>query len=314
MSKKRPHRICIIGDSMLDRYIVGSSPGMTPEARVPLVREIRKEDRPGGAANVALNLKALGAKPQLISLIGNDEAGSTLRKLLKSKAIPHELIIDLKRQTNLKSRIVDEEFNQFLRLDSEKTHAINKSQENLMIAILDKHLSGTRTDAVIIQDYNKGLLTPRIIKQIQQRCKEISIPLLVDPKHENFELLSNCTLFKPNLKECRDYLNDAESRADSICKHLVDRLEQAQNIVITLASKGMYYSDRKHSGRIPAHRLGHADVSGAGDTVIAALAIFLLEQYPLKEMVSLANKAGALSCMAKGVSAISMAEIQAFKA
>jgi len=306
--------VVVIGDSMLDAYVKAEMIGLSPEAPVPLFRQMKEEYRPGGAANVALNLYSMGVMPHLISVSGDDIHAKILSDLLKNNGIKTDIIKDPKRPTSLKKRIVDPSYKQQFRLDRESTKAVAPAIEKKLLDIIEKSITKKKTDAVIIQDYNKGLLTRKIIKGIQKKCQQYKIPLLVDPKHDNFELLSNCDLFKPNLKECRNYLKADGLRSDSVCKKISEQIKGAKSIVITLGEKGLFYRDQNSKGRIPAYKLKAADVSGAGDTVISALTVSMLKGDELGKMAKFANKAGAVSCSKDGVSSVSIQEIRRFKA
>lgn len=311
---KKSQNIVVVGDSMLDAYVIAEILGVSPEAPVPLCRQLNEENRLGGAANVAMNLNSMGARPHLISVSGDDLHGKILLDLLKTKGIKADIIKDSKRPTSLKTRLVDTSYKQQFRWDRESTQPVSPAIEKKLLDILDKSITKRKSDAVIIQDYNKGVLTKNLIKAIQKKCQQNKIPLLVDPKHDHFELLSDCDIFKPNLKECRSYLKETGLRSDSVCKKISEQLKASKSMVITLGDKGLFYKDQDSRGKIPAYKLKAADVSGAGDTVIAALAISMLEGQDLRTMAEFANKAGALSCSKDGVSSVSVKEIRRFKA
>lgn len=298
---------------MLDAYVTAEMTGMSPEAPVPLFHQLSEEYRLGGAANVALNLNAMGVRPHLISISGDDMHGEILLGLLKKNGIKADVIKDPKRPTSLKSRIVTPSYKQQFRVDRESTKSVAPALEKKLLAVIENSITRRKTDAVIIQDYNKGLLTKRIIKVVQKKCQQNEIPLLVDPKHDNFELLSNCNLFKPNLKECRNYLDLGNLRYDTVCKKISEQLKNAESLVITLGEKGLFYRDQNSKGKISAFKLKSADVSGAGDTVISALAVSMLEGNDLQTMAEFSNKAGALSCSKDGVSTVSVQEIRRYK-
>ena len=194
--------IIIVGDLMLDAYDIGLHKGHSPEAPVPLIEKVRSENRLGGAGNVGLNLKNLNLNPILISVIGDDPAGKELQSLCDKNGFQSKLIIEKDRPSTVKQRIVDEDFNQFLRIDTESSADISMVTETEISTTVTKLISDSSIAGIVIQDYNKGVCTEFVIKSIQDVGRHAGIPIFVDPKQKNFSLLArNCTIFKPNLKE-----------------------------------------------------------------------------------------------------------------
>ena len=192
-------KVLIIGDSMIDAYLWGEVNRTSPEAPVPIVEVKKHENRLGGAANVALNLKALGANPILCSVIGTGERGVLFVKLMKESNLSTEGILSTnKRKTTIKTRVIAENKHQ-LRIDEEETSPILQADEflKLTISLMDD------IDVVILQDYNKGVLTPEIIEGVISSANKKRIPTIVDPKKLNFNSYKNCTIFKPNLAEIK---------------------------------------------------------------------------------------------------------------
>lgn len=303
--------VIIIGDIMLDRYIVGENSRRSPEADVPIINIDHQFDALGGASNVANNLLALDVNPFLVGVIGNDEAGERVKNLTQKALLPNKLIKDSSRCTTLKTRIVDKHFNQFIRFDQECIDDIESDIETQIIKSIDILISERNIDAIIIQDYNKGIITKKIIAHIQDKCNENKIKLLVDPKKSHFKLLSHCDIFKPNLKEICSFF-EVEEKEDVQCQIqtlLSENTFNTGNLFITLADKGIYYKDNEQEGIIKGHKLISADVSGAGDTVISVLTVLLLLKYDIKIMAQIANSCGAAVCNKKGISTINRAEL-----
>ncbi len=304
------HNILIIGDCMIDEYIICAHKRNSPEADVPLLNEIQRTNKLGGASNVAVNVNSLGSAAHIISVIGEDAFGKSLIKISDDLNLNGDYIIDKNRPTTLKSRFIDKDFTQFFRVDKEITDDLdNKIQEKLKLKVEEK-LRQFSFGGLIIQDYNKGVLGEEMILFIQDICKKNKIKLFVDPKVNHFELLSHCYLFKPNIKECQSYLNIENSLSiDEILQKLNSRINASQNLVVTLGSNGIYYKNDAQENHLKGWPIDDADVSGAGDTVISALCHFDLNGLPIENIVYLANKAGALSCSKKGISSISLLEL-----
>jgi rfaE bifunctional protein kinase chain/domain len=302
-SKKR---ILVVGDVMIDAYLRGKVNRVSPEAPVPIVSLEREEDRLGGAANVALNLVALGAKPVICSVVGNDSHSKDLQMLLKESAISSEgIVFSPDRQTTVKTRVIGNN-QQLLRIDSEQIDPITVEEESKLITKVEQ-LMDHGADALIFEDYNKGVLTPKVIEQLIKLARKRAIPTAVDPKKENFLAYRNVTLFKPNLKELRDGLN----RSFQFCpsdrnafEEAVSELEtQLNNKIsfVTLSENGVYIREGENSHYAEAHPRNIADVSGAGDTVIAVATLGLAAGVSVEQIAELANIAGGLVCETSGV-------------
>ena len=300
---------------MLDEYVMVDHHRNSPEADVPVLEEHTRSSKLGGAANVAMNIKALGSNPYLISIAGSDLAFAKMQDILNSENIDNKLVLDDTRPTTVKTRFIDQNYKQFFRLDKELRTTITKEITADLIHLIDTTVSERDFDAIIIQDYNKGLLHEELIRYIQNISKDRSIPLFVDPKTDNFELLSYSDFFKANLNEIKQFLgSDTAQNIQEITELAFQNLPAPRNLIITLGDKGIYFKNSDITGNIEAHILDNADVSGAGDTVISALCVFHLNGYDLKENALLSNKAGAISCSKKGVSTVTYKEIQEFNA
>ena len=296
-------RALVIGDLMIDAYFWGAVKRISPEAPVPVVEVSRKESRLGGAANVALNIQALGAKASLIGVLGNDPYGDSFKNLLEEKNLNSEgLVIDESRPTTVKTRVLGGN-QQIIRVDEESTKEVSRSIEKELRSKLDQLLP--ESDVVILEDYNKGLLGESFIQYIIEECSKNNIPVCVDPKKENFFSFKGVDLFKPNLKEVKEGLNwesftVSKSNLDELDKQLRLMLKQKYSL-ITLSEKGVYISDGKNSEIIPAHLRSISDVSGAGDTVISMAALCLSLGIDMKDIARLSNLAGGQVCEKVGV-------------
>lgn len=295
---------------MLDEYIIGQHHRNSPEAvDVPVITAKNREARLGGAANVALNINTLGLKPILISVVGNDKHGLEVKSLLTEAEIHSHLITDNDRPTTVKQRIVDQSFRQYLRIDTESTEDLDS---RILVQIenqIKETLLHSDIAALVIQDYNKGVITENLIKQIQQLSIKNNIPLFVDPKDKNFNLLSeSCAVFKPNIKELSKEIGYEVSPDSASIREALAKLDTlgAEKIFITLGDKGIFYSDRSltNHGIIKGIAVEKADVSGAGDTVLATLIWSFLQGANLPTMATQANHAAAQVCKVKGVSAM----------
>jgi rfaE bifunctional protein kinase chain/domain len=305
--KFKSKRIAIIGDVMLDAYIIGSVTRISPEAPVPIVGLSKKENRLGGAANVALNIVSLGAEAIICSVIGQDLEGNELVEILEKEGVSSKgLVQSSNRKTTVKTRIIGNN-QQLLRVDSEQTNNISLEEEEKLILKV-KELMEAGIDAIIFEDYNKGVLTPYVIEQILNLSKLYNIPTTVDPKKDNFFAYKGVTLFKPNLKELKEGLNLSFSIQDKIAfEEAVLQLESKlnnKNTFITLSEHGVFIKSNAEKHYIPAHIRTIADVSGAGDTVISVATLCLTVDLPIAEIAAYANLAGGLVCEKSGVVSI----------
>lgn len=301
-------RIVVVGDVMLDNYWWGQAERMSPEAPVPVVTINKRESRLGGAANVAMNCKALGARVTLASVIGNDTDGDTLLNLAASQGIDTELVMKSNhRRTTTKARVLSRN-QQMIRLDEETTEDLSTEEEHPFIDLVLRYLQRVKPDALIFEDYNKGVLKENVIKHITAHCREIGIVTVVDPKKKNFLSYKDVTIFKPNLKEVREGLNlDINNTSVAELNKAHTDLEHTlhhQVTFITLSEKGVYYNDGTRSEILPSHIRNIADVSGAGDTVVATATMVFALTKDVRLMAEVSNLAGGLVCEEAGVVAI----------
>ncbi len=306
-------KVLVIGDVMLDSYWWGNVERISPEAPVPIVHTRKKEYRLGGAANVALNLKRLGAEPIICSVIGHDAEGEILLRLLGNENISSQgIIISDLRPTTVKTRIISGK-NQLLRIDIEEDELLVKEDASNLESKISEIIN--TSDLVIFEDYDKGVISQSLIEEIVKKAIDIKIPVAVDPKKRNFMAYKNVTLFKPNLRELSEGLKiDLNTGSDikeikEAAKLLQDKLH-VDHVLITLSEKGVYLSEKDGTGhQIPAHIRDIYDVSGAGDTVISVAALTLLANVYGNVVAALANLAGGLVCEKVGVVPIDREEL-----
>jgi rfaE bifunctional protein kinase chain/domain len=300
-------RILVIGDVMIDAYLLGNVNRVSPEAPVPIVSLQKEEERLGGAANVAINLVAMGASAVICSVIGNDRSGKKMIELLESNSISAEgVVLSNNRETTVKTRVIGN--NQHLiRIDSEQTNDIDSSEELLLIEKV-KQLLENGVDAIIFEDYNKGVLTEKVIENVITLAEQFNVPTTVDPKNKNFFAYKNVTLFKPNLKELKEGVGMTfKFEQNALFEEAVSRLEQNLNnkiSFVTLSEHGVFIKDADKKHYIPAHIRNIADVSGAGDTVISVATLCLTVGLPIHLIAEIANLAGGLVCEKSGVVSI----------
>lgn len=296
-------QVLVIGDLMIDAYTWGKVSRISPEAPVPVVQVIKKEARLGGAGNVVMNIASLGAKPWVVSVVGDDEAGVQLKSLLEKEGISLQGIVEEKgRLTSIKERIIAGS-QQLLRVDSETDKLINQKSSS---ALLDKVKACIKeVDVIIFEDYDKGVLNELLIQEVITLARKHGIPTVVDPKKRNFFNYRGATLFKPNLHELRDGLGlfpeDLEGQKLLETVHQFKESQGFDGVFVTLSEKGVLMDLGKEQVRIPAHIRQIADVSGAGDTVISIAACALALGLPARHIASLANLGGGLVCESLGV-------------
>ena len=301
-------KIAVVGDIMLDTYWWGHVERISPEAPVPVVALDKKELRLGGAANVALNTVSLGASTTLFSVIGKDEDGDMLIKLLQDQNIDTSYLIKSNaRVTTNKTRIISRN-QQMMRLDSEITYDINHEEQNEFFAAFKMYVEKEKPSVVIFEDYNKGVLTEQIIRQMIELCRQHLIITTVDPKRKNFFSYKGVHIFKPNMKEVKEGLNllldDITEPALRSIHNELNKILHHSISLITLSEKGVFFQAEDVSRIIPTHVRSIADVSGAGDTVIAVASMVYAASNDIHLAASMANIAGGLVCEEVGTVAI----------
>jgi rfaE bifunctional protein kinase chain/domain len=297
--------VVVVGDVMLDNYWWGEVERISPEAPVPIVALKKRESRLGGAANVALNCRSLGAKVTLASVVGDDREGELLQQLAEEAGINKDLILkSTHRPTTTKTRVVSRN-QQMMRLDDEITEELYTEEEHDFIDRTLRYLQIQKPQVVIFEDYNKGVLKENVIQRIINHCNAIGIVTTVDPKKKNFLAYQGVTIFKPNLKEVREGLNiSMEKVGQESLNEVHASLRKVLNhsiTFITLSEKGVFYNDGKTSSVLPSHIRNIADVSGAGDTVIATASLLYALTNDVRLMAEISNIAGGLVCEQVGV-------------
>ncbi len=297
-------RVLVVGDVMIDAYLWGKSYRLSPEAPVPIVNRLKTEQRLGGAANVALNVQSLGATPLLCSVVGDDEDGAALVRLLLEQGQTDEgIVLSPERPTTVKQRIISGG-QQLLRIDSEVETDLTEFEHRALVERYSKLLASA--DVVIFEDYDKGVLSTQVIQDLLQLAKERGVPTVVDPKKKNFLSYTGCTLFKPNLKELKEGLKvdfaDANLEAFEAAVDALQERMAVENVLVTLSERGVF-GQTKDGKRtyLDAHVRTISDVSGAGDTVVSIAALSIAAGLPLPALAELSNLGGGLVCEHVGV-------------
>ena len=294
---------------MIDRYLAGKVDRISPEAPVPVMLLGQEDNRLGGAANVAFNLKALGATPLLAGVVGEDANGDQLRQLLDEQDLATDLIItDPNRPTTTKTRLTASG-QQLMRVDREATHHLNDTATGAVLSAVRETIRAGAVDLMLLQDYNKGALHPELTAALLRLADEHDVPTAVDPKRDGFWAFRRCTLFKPNLREIQaqvDFpisptLKSLDRAAEVIFQRLACRAT-----MITLSEHGIYINDGSSGAIFATSARDVADVSGAGDTVISVAACGLAAGMSLPNIAKLANLAGAQVIAKRGVVAVDL--------
>lgn len=297
--------VLIIGDVMLDAYLFGKVTRISPEAPAPIVALEKRISRLGGASNVALNIKALGANPILCSVIGEDEKGEELLQILLDHNMTTEgFVLSKERQTTVKSRVIGNS-TQLLRIDEENIDPLTIQEETDFLKVIRHILENRKIDVVLFQDYDKGAITENIIKNVTDYANTKNIPITVDPKKRNFLKYKNVTLFKPNLKELCDGISTTVSATDEhSVKQAIVKLKELidpEIVMLTLSEHGIVIQKENIFRHFPAFLRNISDVSGAGDTVISVATLCLTIGMELDKIAQLSNLAGGIVCEQVGV-------------
>ena len=302
-------KVLIVGDIMIDSYLYGKVERISPEAPVPIVLVSKRENRLGGAANVARNIKSLGAEPFLCSVIGTDKKGDEFLELLQKEKMSHEGLIRSKdRITTTKFRVIGNKV-QMLRVDEEVIDEITEKEAEDIEKKFTELIKTKKIDVVIFQDYDKGVITSRIAGKFIEIAHSSGIPVSVDPKRKHFTDFRNADLFKPNLKELKEGLNiEFDHKKDGELERAVEKLRNIMGnriIMVTMSEDGVFTSfsenEQVKSGIIPSHVRSVSDVSGAGDTVISVASLCLALKIDPLRMATISNIAGGLVCEEAGV-------------
>lgn len=297
--------ILIIGDVMMDSYLWGSVERISPEAPVPIVSVRKKENRLGGAANVALNIQSLGATPIVCSVIGDDKEGDELLEILRGQQLSDKGIIKLEsRPTTVKTRIIGHN-QQMIRIDSEVDDELISIETDTLCKLIAEIVNNQRIDAIVFEDYDKGVISEYLIQYVVTLARSKNLITVVDPKKRNFLKYRGVSLFKPNLKELREGLKvEVDPKNQQALELVVEELQHqldCKMVMVTLSEQGVYMHSANGRKVIPAHIRNIADVSGAGDTVIATTVTCLAAGLDEFATASIANLAGGLVCETIGV-------------
>jgi D-glycero-beta-D-manno-heptose-7-phosphate kinase len=305
--------VLIIGDVILDSYLWGKVERISPEAPVPIISVTKRENRLGGAANVAINIQSLGATPLICSVIGNDAHSKTFTELMQLMNMSIDGIHRSNtRTTTVKTRIIGNNF-QMLRIDDEIDDEVSVPDRNQLFKRIASIIENKKVDVIIFEDYDKGVISKSLIEQVTELAGKKKILVAVDPKKRNFNSYKHVTLLKPNLKELKDGMKlDLEKFEIDEIQRAAEKLSETNSIdtvLITLSEQGAYVYNRKEQKHVPAHIRNIADVSGAGDTVISVAALCLAAGLSPSTTAALANLAGGIVCEKAGVVPIEKAQL-----
>lgn len=297
----------VIGDVMIDRYISGAVKRISPEAPVPVVEFQSVENRLGGAANVALNIHALGATISLVSIIGDDSDGKSLVAMLDDlPSLNNHTMALSTRRTTVKTRVMSGN-QHLLRIDHEDTFDVDIEESKSILNTVADIISNHKIDGIILQDYNKGLMTINLIAGILQLAKDYKIDTFVDPKEKNFFAFKGCTLFKPNKKEVLKAVGISDLLL--VDEELRRRLGH-EITFITLGQDGLYINDGKTGMTLPTKPRIISDVCGAGDSVISIVSLCYVSGMSMEDIAHVANTAGGQVCEKPGVVSIDLLELK----
>ena len=305
-------RVLVVGDLILDRYVTGDVRRISPEAPIPVLAARHREDRLGGAGNVAANLRAMGADVEIVGVLGNDPYGVLLRNMLGELDVVTEgCVVDGDRPTTHKTRFISGN-QQVMRLDWEEAAEVGEALAREVV----EHLEGrvAKAQALVLSDYGKGLLSDIVIEGAVRLARAAGIPVLVDPKGTDYSRYRGATLVTPNRKEAEEALGrplaDLEQTA-AAARELID-LAELDAAVITLGAQGMFHLSKDGTwGHVPTVARAVFDVTGAGDTAISHLALGLAAGLGLDEAVHLANHAAGIVVGRRGAAAVTRAEFEA---
>jgi D-beta-D-heptose 7-phosphate kinase/D-beta-D-heptose 1-phosphate adenosyltransferase len=307
LEQARACHVLVIGDAMLDVYLRGDVERISPEAPVPVVRVREQRSALGGAANVAQNVVAAGAGGTLVATMGRDVAGAALREMLVRLGIADSALISVDRPTTRKTRLVARA-QQVVRFDEEDDSELDAATIDDVLAQIDGALE--RADAVVLEDYNKGLLATRVITGAIERARARKVPIVVDPKYRNFFAYRGATIFKPNRRELESALGAAVDLDDEPTLPQAFEKLGVDHLLLTLGERGMVLmSANGETRRIPTTAREVYDVVGAGDTVTAYLAVMLAAKASAYEAAVVANFAAGVEVGKLGAATVSPEEI-----
>ncbi len=305
-------RVLIVGDLILDRYVSGDVTRISPEAPIPILTARSSEERLGGAGNVAANLVAMEAKVEVVGVLGDDGWGRALRALIEAQGIETSgCVVDPTRPTIQKTRMMSGS-HQMLRVDQEDSRPVSGTASEKLLALLPERVKASQ--AVVLSDYGKGVLTSAVLRAVIDAARAARVPVLVDPKGSDYARYRGATLVTPNRKEAEQALGRSLGSHELLPQAADDLMKQSDldAAVITLGPDGIYYKEKKGAGaRVPAQARAVFDVTGAGDTVVAQLAIYLAAKRSLGDAVALANQAAGIVVGRLGTHAVTRRELVA---
>jgi len=305
-------RVLVVGDVMLDAYQFGVANRMSAEFPVPVVNLEYKKYNLGGAANVAANIKSLGANVQICSVIGDDNSAKTIKSLLENLEIDSSnLISSSYRKTTVKKRIIGNN-KQLLRIDDEDDFCLNEDEEAKLLNVVFAKIDEMSPQVIVLQDYNKGVLSANVIKKITAVALSKGIKICVDPKKKNFDKYDDAYIFKPNLKEFSEYCSIIKADNSKLLAQMQKFISE-HNIsvfLLTMADKGVLLLAKDGTNyHFPAYIRHIADVSGAGDTVISAASLLCAVNASLEDVAHISNIAGGLACEKSGIATLTVEEL-----
>jgi rfaE bifunctional protein kinase chain/domain len=313
LDRIRGKKVLVIGDVMLDEYLWGRVERISPEAPVPVVKVEKQSFSLGGASNVALNVLSFGAIPHLVGIIGNDDAGRNLKSLMKREGMGTKgLFTDRKRATIVKKRIVAHH-QQVVRVDIEEEQRMSKTMEERILRYINN--PSLSFSAIVIEDYNKGLLSKKVIKKTISLAQKRKVPITVDPKFDHFFDFRGVTLFKPNIRELERVSGRSLKEKDSIERSVknLQREIKAKAILLTMGERGMVLFEKgKKPFYLKPHALDVFDVTGAGDTVITAMTMALTAGCTMREATRFSSIAAAIEVTKLGAAPVTTEEIIQF--
>jgi rfaE bifunctional protein kinase chain/domain len=303
------HRIAIVGDAMLDVYLRGDVDRISPEAPVPVVRVRHRQHALGGAANVANNVIALGARCELVCTVGSDPAGASVREMLEASQAETRSLVVTRRPTTTKTRVLARS-QQVVRVDEEEDADLAETDLTDLLAAVDQAIADA--DALVLEDYNKGVLIPAVITHAIAKARARRIPIVVDPKYRNFFAYGGATVFKPNRRELEAALGAAvDLEHPEALPSMLERLG-TEHLLLTLGERGMaLVSGGGEVYRVPTTAHEVYDVVGAGDTVTAFLAVMLAAGATVREAAVIANYAAGVEVGKLGAATVSAEEVMA---
>ena len=302
-------RVAVVGDLMLDRYLVGDIERISPEAPVPVVLVSDRRDALGGAANVAANVVATGARCHLVGVVGTDAAGAALRTALATAGLDSSRVLSVAdRPTTTKTRIVARG-QQVCRVDEEVDHDLTDPVLAQVTALALEALE--QSDILLLEDYDKGTLAPTMIAVLIDRARSLNLPVVVDPKYRHFYSFAGATVFKPNRRELESALGTPIDAAAPDAYRSAYRRANAEHLLVTLGAEGMALVGPNEAVHVPGIRRAVYDVSGAGDTVTAWVGLALAAGATMEEAAVLANVAAGIEVEKPGVATVSVEELLA---